>query len=281
MTLVSHSKQWIISGAFAAIVIAFACGAMADLPKRMGSQEQPSEFKDIGIKENLGGSLNLNEMVRNEKGELVKLGTYFDGQRPVILSPVYFSCPGLCNFHLNGLTEALKDVDWSPGHKFQVLALSFDAKETPELAEKKKNAYMKMYNRPGTEEGFHFLTADAETVKRITAAAGFTYRWDEEQKQWAHASAAIVLTPDGKIARYLHGIIFDAPTLKMALNEAGQGKVGGFVDQMIWFCFHYDPHQSKYTLYAARLMQVGGALMVLLMAAFLIPAWLRSRRLDV
>ena len=281
MTLVSHSKQWIVSGALAAIVIAFACGAMADLPKRMSSQEQPSEFKDIGIKENLGGSLDLTEKVRNEKGELVTLGTFFDGHRPVILSPVYFACPGLCNYHMNGLTEALKEVDWTPGQKFQVIALSFDAKETPELASKKKEAYMKMYNRPGSEEGFHFLTADADTLKRITGAAGFTYRWDEEQKQWAHGSAAIVLTPDGKIARYLHGIIFDAPTIKMALNEAGQGKVGGFVDQMIWLCFHYDPHLSKYTLYAARIMQIGGALMVLLMAAFLVPAWLRSRRLDV
>ena len=265
----------------AGLSVAFVSQARAGLPENMTSNERPAEFADVGIKEKLGESLNLDEIVTDENGKRLPLRSFFSPHKPVILSPVYFSCPGLCNFHLNGLTDGLKQIDWSPGQKFQVLALSFDPKETPDLAKKKKDSYMKTYDRAGTEEGWHFLTADEATLKRITQSVGFQYRWDEEQKQWAHASAAILLTPEGKIARYLHGIMFDAPTLKMGLNEAGDGKVGTFVDQMIWFCFHYDPHQSKYTLYAFRLVQLGGGLMILLLGLLLLPNWLRARRQKV
>jgi len=156
--------------------------------------------------------------------------------------------------------------------------LSFDPKETPDLALHKKAAYLGLYDRAGTETGWHFLTADAATIEKLTKQVGFSYKWDEEHKQWAHASAAIVLTPQGRVARYLHGILFDPPTVKMALNEASGGKIGTIVDKMIWYCFHYDPHQSKYTVYASRLMQLGGYMAVLVLAAFLIPAWFRSRR---
>jgi len=140
---------------------------------------------------------------------------------------------------------------------------------------------MKAYGRPGTERGFHFLTADLDNIKAVTASVGFKYRWNSEQKAWDHSSAAILVSPDGKIVRYLHGIIFDPNTLKMGLNDAGQGKVGTIVEQLVWYCFHYDPKQSKYVLYAFRVMQLGGGLMVLALALLLLPQWRRWRRREV
>jgi protein SCO1/2 len=244
----------------------------------MSSTEQARELKDVGIDEHLGGALDLSMKFKDEDGKEVTLGSFYDGTHPVVISPVYFSCPGLCNFHLNGVVDAIKSVDWKVGKQFQYIALSFDTKETPELAQKKKASYMKMYGHPGSEGGWHFLTGDPENVKKLTEQIGFKYKWNEETKEWAHASAAVVTTPRGTISRYLHGILFDNKTFKLALVEAGEGKVGTFVDRMVWYCFHYDPHQSKYTLYAANIMKVGGALIILVMAAILLPVWIRARK---
>lgn len=242
------------------------------------STDKPKEFDGMGITENLGTDLDLNMKFKDESGQDVTLAKYFDGTHPVVISLVYFNCPGLCNFHLNGVVESMKEMDWKAGEKFQLLAISFDPKETPDLAAAKKVNYMKLYDKAGTENGFHFLTADAETVKKITETVGFRYRWDEQSKEWAHASAAVIATPKGKIARYLHGIMFDSKTFKMALIEATEGKIGTVIDQMIFYCFKYDPHQSKYTLYAFRLVQLGGVVIILVLGAILFPVWMRSRR---
>lgn len=244
----------------------------------MSSTEQARELKDVGISEQLNSNLDLSLKFTNEKGEIVTLGSFYDGTHPVVLSLIYYSCPGLCNFHLNGAIDALKKMDWSAGEKFQYVVISFDPKETTDLAAQKKQTYMKLYDRPGTENGWHFLTGDAETIQKITRQVGFKYQWKEDTQEWAHASAAVVTTPKGTISRYLHGILFDEKTFKLALNEATEGKIGTFVDRMVWYCFHYDPHLSKYTLYATNLMKVGGVLIVLVLAAILLPAWIRSRR---
>ncbi|MGZ3774797.1 MAG: SCO family protein [Pseudobdellovibrionaceae bacterium] len=244
------------------------------------ASEKPKELEGIGIDEKLGGQLDLSLKVKDETGKEVTLGSFFDGKHPVILSPVYFSCPGLCNFHLNGLTDALRllDKDWTVGKKFKVLSLSFDSKETPELAEKKKATYMKLYGRQGAEQEWHFLTADEATVQTITKSLGFKFKWNEAQKEWAHASAAVILTPGGVISRYLPGIMFNPQDIKLALNEATEGKIGNFVDHLVLYCFKYDPHQSKYTLAAVNLMKMGGAVMVLMMVLWLLPVFIRSHR---
>jgi protein SCO1/2 len=252
-------------------------GVHLDQPKSLVSTEKPAEFEGIGITENLGQKLDLSMQFTDENGELVTLGKYFDGKHPVSISLIYYSCPGLCNFHLNGVIDAIKTMDWSPGDKFQLLAISFDPKETFETAALKRQNYIKDYNRPGTEKGFHFLTATQETIDKITQQIGFKYKWNESAKEWAHASAAVIVTPDGVISRYLHGIQFDSPTFKMALNEATNGKIGSLVDKMIWYCFKYDPQQSKYVLYAFRAMQFGAIAIVLLLAALILPVWLRGR----
>jgi protein SCO1/2 len=244
----------------------------------MVSSEVPREFQGIGIDEKLGAQLDLSLMVKDETGASIPLRTFFTGDKPVSMSLVYFNCPGLCNFHLNGLTEAMKKIDWSAGQKFEVLALSFDPKETSEMAAKKKANYMKVYGRPGTEGGWHFLTADEATIKKIAETTGFKYRWDEKNKEWAHASAATIMSPEGKITHYLHGIIFEPKDVKLALMDAVGGKTGSIADRLIWFCYHYDASKSKYSIMASRLMQVGGGLCILILAAFLIPFWIRSRK---
>lgn len=248
---------------------------------RVSSTEKPESLKGIGITEKLGAQLNLDEIVRDENGNQVPLKSFFSAGRPVIFSLVYYSCPGLCNFHLNGLIEGLQATDWSAGQKFELVALSFDAKENSDLAKAKKATYLKLYNRAGTENGFHFLTADESTIAKIASTVGFDFKWDESENQWAHGSAAIMLSPDGKVTRYLHGILFDPGNIKLALNEAGRGQVGSFVDQMVMYCFKYDPKQSKYVLYAFRLVQLGGGLMIILLGFLLIPTWLRNRRQNL
>lgn len=245
------------------------------------STEKPREVEGIAIQEKLGDRLDLETPVVDEEGHTVKLGTFFHPDRPVIFSLVYYSCPGLCNFHLNGLIEGLKKVDWTPGQQFETVALSFDPNEKSDLAAEKKKTYVATYGRPEAAAGMHFLTASPESIKHLTEQVGFKYRWDEQNKEWAHASAAIVVAPDGKITRYLHGIMFESKDLRLAISEGGQGKVGSILDQMVWYCFKYDPHKSKYVLYAFRLMQVCGALMVLLLAGILIPHWRREKQLTL
>lgn len=266
----------------AAVLVLFSTGAVAydgTVAPKVASEQAP-ELAGVGIDEKLGGKIDLTLKVKNEKGEEVALSTFFDGKHPVILSPVYFSCPGLCNFHLNGLTDALKlmDKNWSVGSKFSILAVSFDSKETPDLAAKKKKTYIKLYDRAGTENGWHFLTTDEPTVQALMSSVGFKFKWDETQKEWAHASAAIIINPDGTISRYLPGIMFVPQDIKMALNEAAEGKIGTVVDSLIMYCFKYDPVQSKYTLVAFNAMKMGGALMVLVMVLWLLPVYIRSRK---
>lgn len=275
------SPFYFVRIALSALLIAGASGmAKAEAPKAMGqlSTEAPRELKDVGIQEKLGDQLDLGLKFKNEDGQEVSLASFYDGKHPVVISLIYFSCPGLCNFHLNGVIDTLKTVNWSAGNEFQYLVISFEPKDTPLLASQKKENYMKAYGRPGTEKGWHFLTADEATIKKITSQIGFQYKWVPETNEWAHASAAIVTTPKGKISRYLHGILFEGRDFKLALSDATEGRIGTLVDRMVWYCFHYDPKLSKYTLYAANIMKVGGVLIILILAAILIPVWIRSYR---
>ncbi len=266
----------------AAVLVLFSFHAQAydGKPAPMVANEAPKELAGIGIDEKLGGKLDLTLKVKNDDGQETTLGSFFDGKHPVIISPVYFSCPGLCNFHLNGLTDGLKmmDKEWTVGKRYKVLSMSFDSKETPDLAAKKKETYMKLYEREGAEKGWHFITADESTVQAITQSLGFKFKWDEQAQEWAHASAAVIITPDGTISRYLPGILFDPKDIKLALTEAADGKIGSFVDHLVLYCFKYDPQQSKYTLAAFNLMKLGGAVMVMLMVLWLLPIYIRSRR---
>lgn len=246
------------------------------LPNLASSQamNNTAEFK---IQEKLGTNIDMNLAVTDEEGNSRTLKDYFKSGHPVILSLVYYSCPSLCNFHLNGLFDTFKAVDWKAGDKFTFIALSFDAKETAEVAAAKRRNYLQLLGEPKSEKGIHFLTASQPTISAVASTVGFNYKWDEANKQWAHSSAAIVISPKGEITRYLHGIQFSEKDFKLALSDATQGKIGTFVDQMIWYCFMYDPKVSKYTIYAFRLVQIAGALVVILLSIWLLPIWLRQK----
>jgi protein SCO1/2 len=253
---------------------------MAKLTEPMGKSvsEPVPELQDVGISQKIGSKLPLDLVFKNESGESVTLGQFLAPGKPLILSPVYFGCQSLCNYHLNGLTEGLKGLDWTAGDKFEVLAISFDDREGPALGKAKKESYLKLYDRPKGNGGWHFLTGDAKAIGALTSSVGFKFKWNEKMNEWAHPSAAIIVSPEGVITRYLPGVYFQPQDIKLALNESVDGKLGTFVDRMVLYCFRYDEHQSKYSPFVSNIMKLGGGMMILVLAAWLIPFWLRTRR---
>jgi protein SCO1/2 len=241
------------------------------------AEQTPNELQGIGIVEHVGQTIDLNIPFVDDNGKNVLLQKYFN-TKPVLLTIVYYDCPSLCNYHLNGLTAALKRIDWTTGQQFDVVAVSMDAREDAVLAHQKKKAYVAEYNRQQPIEGWHFLTGTEANIKKLAQQVGFQFHWVEDQKQFAHASVAYVITPQGKISRYLYGIEFEPQTVRLALVEAADGKISTLVDQLILFCFHFDPAKNKYVLYAFNIMRAGAVLILLVLAAILIPAWRRERR---
>lgn len=242
------------------------------------SDVKPHELEGVGITPKIGEYVDLSTEFTDESGESVTLGRYFNGSKPVIFSVVYYNCPSLCNFHLNGLTDTMKKLKWTVGDKFELVALTMNHREGYELAAQKKQSYIDEYGRPESENGWHFLTGTEENIKKVADQVGFGFKWLDEQQEYAHASAAIIMTPGGKISRYLNGIEFDKKDLRLALLEASNGKIGNVVDQIVMFCFQFDPTKNKYSLYAFNLMRLGAGLMVLVLAIILIPMWIRERK---
>ena len=232
------------------------------------AEKTPPELEGVGITEQLGAYINLDTSFVDQNGKNISLKNYFKGDVPVVLALVYYSCPSLCNLLLNGLKDTLSRLDWKVGEKFRIVTVSFDPEETYELAAKKRETYLQSLNLPANTD-WHFLTGQEENIKRLTETIGFSYKYDKSQMQYAHSAAIYVLTPEGKISRYLFGIMFEPRDLKLSLLEASEGKVGNFVDRMIMFCYHYDPQGRKYSLYSIRLMRVAGYVTVLSLAVFL------------
>jgi protein SCO1 len=244
---------------------------------KLKADETPAELKDVGISEKLGEAIDMSLPFVNEEGKAVRLGDYFTTSRPVILSLVYYGCGNLCNYHLNGLVDGLKAAKEEPGKDYEVVAISFDDKDTPAIATKKKSAYMKQLGRVGAENSFHFLTGDKASLTKISSAIGFKYKWNESEKQWAHASAAVFVTPEGKISRYLHGVFFDPGTLKLAITESSQLKISNIINTFVLYCFKYDPQKSRYIIAAANIMKVGGLITMGILFYFLSKFWRRQR----
>jgi protein SCO1/2 len=243
------------------------------------SQEVPDELKGIEIKEHMGEQVSIESLrFRDETGKEVLLGDYFQKGRPVLLSLVYYQCPNLCNFMLNGLVNGLKTLDWTPGEKFEIVSVSIEPQETPELAAQKKASYMESYGRPKGASGWHFLTGEDSQIRKLASQVGFGYRYDKREKQYAHGSVIFALTPEGIISRYLYGIEFFSKDLKLALLEASHGKVGTVVERFLLFCYRYDPQTRRYSVYLTRLMQVSGAITVVLLGGYLGFFWRRQRK---
>lgn len=195
-----------------------------------------------------------------------------------MLALVYFECPMLCSQVLTDLVSALGVLSFNPGTEFDVVAVSFNAKETPGLAAAKKATYMERYGRPGTERGFHFLTGDEATIATLTETVGFRFAWDEEIKQYAHAAGLVVLTPEGRVSKYIYGLEYSPRDLRLALVEASARKIGSAVDTILLYCYHYDPTTGKYGLVAMRTVQVAGVLVIAAMVTFWVVMWRSSKR---
>ena len=236
---------------------------LADPTQNIGVR--PELLKQVGIDQKLNDQIPLDLTFRDEHGKPVQLRQFF-GQKPVILSLVYFNCPMLCTQVLNGLTGSLKLQSLDAGKDFNVLTISIDPTDKPLVAEARQEMYTGMYGRPGAAQGWRFLTGEDAQIHQLADAVGFRYAFDPDSKQYAHASAIMVLTPEGRISRYLYGIQYPSRDLRLALVEASEGKIGTPVDSILLFCYHYDPHTGKYGLLISRVIQTGGGLTVLLLA---------------
>ena len=224
----------------------------------------PDALKNIGIRQLLGEQLTLDADLTDETGSAVKLRTFFQEDKPVVLAFVYYSCPMLCNEVLNGLTASLKKLPLTAGEDFQLVAISFDPRDTPEIGRNKKQSYLEKYGRGGeAAKGWHFLTGKPEIVKQIADTAGFGYEWDEKTSQFAHAGGIQIVTPDGKMSRYFYGIDYDSQDLKFALMEASNKAIGSPADQLLLYCYHYDPATGEYGLAIMRLLRIGGVLTII------------------
>lgn len=230
---------------------------------------RPDLLKQVGIDQKLNQSISLNLTFRDEKGKTVELGEYF-GQKPVILTLVYYNCPMLCTQVLNGVESGLKELPMDIGKQFNVVTVSIDPTDSHVLASVKQEMYTGMYGRPGVAQGWHFLTGDEAQIKQLAESVGFRYAYDPDSKQFAHASAIMILTPEGKISRYFYGIQYPSRELRLGLVEASEGKIGSPVDQVLLFCYHYDPSTGKYGLLISHIVQAGGALTVLILGVVIL-----------
>jgi protein SCO1 len=238
----------------------------------------PGALVGVGIDQKLDAHAPLDLVFRDENGRQVPLSTYFHSGKPVLLAPVYYRCPMLCTQILNGVASALKVVSFSPGQEFEVVAFSFDPKDTPELAAAKKQSYLRRYGREGTANGWHFLTGDEANIKPLMDAVGFHYKYDPQTDQYAHASGIMVLTPEGRVSKYFYGVEYSPRDLRLGLVEASQNKIGSAVDQLLLFCYHYDPTTGKYGAVVITLIRTAGSAFVLALAAWVIFAFRRERR---
>ena len=250
----------------------------AQTPPPLASEDPSSRkvrlLENVGIDQRLGEQLPLDLAFRDENGAAVRLGDYF-GKKPVVLTLVYYTCPMLCNQVLNGLTSALDVLSFDIGKEFEVVTVSFDPRETPDLASNKKETYIQWYKRPGAADGWHFLTGDKASIDKLTEAAGFHYKYDAATNQFVHASGIMLATPDGKLARYFYGIEYAPKDLRLGLIEASEKRIGNPVDRLLLYCFHYNPSAGKYSAVAMSFLKlVGGATLIGLVAML----WLLRRK---
>jgi protein SCO1/2 len=240
----------------------------------------PPEFKSVTFAQRLNQQMPLDTMLKDEAGRSVTLGQYF-GQKPVMLAFVYYSCPMLCPLTLNGISSALKAVPFTPGKDFEIVVVSFDPRDTPESANAKKQAHLAHWNVANTAGGWHFLTGDEQAIRRVTSAAGFSYQWDNTTGQFAHVSGVLTLTPDGRLARYFYGVEYSPKDLRLALVESSQGRIGSKVEELLLYCFHYDPTVGRYGWAVMTLIRAGGVLTVGLMVGFILLMRRRDGRAAV
>jgi protein SCO1 len=258
----------------AAIIVGAGSKARAQV-----QDDSPALLRNVGIDQNLDGQVPLDATFRDENGKAVELRSYFDG-KPVILSLVYYECPMLCTQELNGLLNSLKELSFDVGKQFTVVTVSFNPSERPALAAAKKAMYTSLYGRTGAAQGWHFLTGQEPSIQRLTHAVGFRYAYDPASRQYAHATAVMILTPAARVSRYLFGIEYSSRDLRLALVEASAERIGSPVDRLLLVCYHYDPKTGKYGLLIGRVIRLSGLATVLALGSFLAIMFRREQRLS-
>ena len=237
-------------------------------------------LRQVAFEQNLNAQLPLDTVLKDESGREVTIGSFF-GKKPVVLLFVYFECPMLCTLELNGLIRNLRALSLSAGKEFEIVTVSIDPAETPALARAKKKGYVARYNRPGAEAGWHFLTGAESSIKRLTDTVGFKYAYDAKSKQYAHPAGLVVVTPQGRLARYIYGVDFPANNLRWSLVEASGGKIGAPIDRVLLMCFHYDPSTGRYSFAVMAAVRLLGIATVAGLAAFISFSYVRDRRRAV
>ena len=265
----------------AAILLGSTATLLAQAPPKLQPGEDvpnktPSILEQVGIDQHLNSQVPLDLVFNDENGEPVKLGQYF-GSKPVILSFVYYQCPMLCSQVLAGLSGALNGiVRFNVGRDFDVVTVSFDPKDTPQMASENKTSYLRRYRRAGAAQGWHFLTGRQDQIQALAKAVGFRYVWDPEIKQFAHTAGIMLLTPDGRVAQYYYGIEYPPRDIQLGLIEASKGKIGNVVDQVIFYCYHYDPTKGRYGLVIFNVLRLGALATVLVLGGFVLIMFKRD-----
>jgi protein SCO1 len=262
----------------ALFTLAFSASAGAQMNNGIMSppaNTRPPKLENVGIEQHLDSQIPPDLTFRDEAGKTVKLGDYF-GHKPLVLNLVYYNCTMLCGEALAGLASSMRLIKFDVGNQFDVITVSFDPRETPDMAAEKKKDYVGRYGRPSAAQGWHFLTGTPESINALTKAVGFQYQYDEKTNQYAHATAIMVLTPQGHISRYFYGVEFPPKDLRMGLVEASQAKIGNAVDAVLLYCYHYDPQTGKYGAIVANILRLAAALTILFLGGGLLILW----RLD-
>jgi protein SCO1 len=276
------NSRIIIRSLVAALVLSAASASWAQAaPKGELGQAPPNQkppiLERVGIDQHLHQQIPLDLNFVDENGQPVRLGQYF-GPKPVIISMVYFQCPMLCSEVLSGLAYALNGMSgFDAGREFNVLTVSFDPRDTPQAAQEDKERYLKRYRRAGADQGWHFLVGKKDQIDALAQALGFRYAWDQENQQFAHGSSIMLLTPDGHIAQYYYGIEYNPRNLRLGIVEASQGKVGNIVDQVLLYCYHYDPRQGKYGAAIFNILRISALATVLVLGGLVIVMIRRER----
>lgn len=260
----------------ALLAAGFLSGAAGATPPPAPEPVVPGPAREVGFEQRMGAKVPVQATFRDEEGRTVRLGDYL-GKRPVILSLAYYECPMLCGLALEGLARSLKGFDLLPGKDYDVLTVSFDPTEKPALAKAKKANLVAFAGREGLDGAWHFLTGDEAEIEELTRSVGFSYRWDEAQKQYAHATGVVLLTPDGTVSRYFFGIEYAPKELRLGLSEASAGKVGGLTAQLLLLCYQYNPATGKYTATTLTVLRIAAVLTLLALGSFILVMLRRER----
>ena len=267
--------------AIALVTLAASAAAQTHLQNTGARGEPlPAELEGVGVTEKLADQVPLDLRFQDENGQDVTLAKYFDGARPVILNLGYMGCPMLCGLVANGMVDAMNGMKHTAGEEYTVLSVSIDHTETATLARAKKQGYLRQYQRPAAAQGWHWLTGREDQIHALTDAVGFGFKWNDQRQEYAHAAVLIVLSPDGRVMRYLYGIQFDPKTLQLSLVEAADGQTGSSLDKFLLFCFHYDAETGRYGPAARNIMKAGGLITVVVIVGVVLGFRRRERRIQ-